>query len=213
MGFKYRKYKNYAEYLAHQVRKVKKKGTLPRFKKRFSKRYSIIHARIKKLTEGLEKGIALCLGARLGEEVKSFLDLGFEHSIGVDLHPGPDNPYVVEGDFHHLKFEDKNFSIVYTNSIDHVFNLNQVIEECSRVLEDHGIVIIEMSKSERFTTKWRNKKGYSQIESPRYFESMVWNQLEDLVDSFKSMGFEEIRRVDDKSRLGVIFKKEHKIRR
>ena len=48
----------------------------------------------------------LCLAARIGTEVKAFLDLGC-FAIGIDLNPGTDNRYVVHGDFHDLQFAPK----------------------------------------------------------------------------------------------------------
>ena len=45
----------------------------------------------------------LCLGARLGTEVRALHNLGY-FAIGIDLNPGVDNPYVLMGDFHKLVF-------------------------------------------------------------------------------------------------------------
>ena len=62
----------------------------------------------------MKKGIVgcsvLCLGARLGGEVRAFTAMG-ALSIGIDLNPGPNNAYVLPGDFHHLQFAQSVFDV------------------------------------------------------------------------------------------------------
>jgi SAM-dependent methyltransferase len=76
------------------------------------------------------QGPALCLGARLGCEVSVLRKLGFD-AVGVDLVPCL--PLVVYGDFHNLRFPSGSFDLVYSNSIDHVYDLKKFLGEASRV--------------------------------------------------------------------------------
>ena len=63
----------------------------------------------------------LCLGARLGGEVRAFKALGAV-ALGIDLNPGRSNMDVVAGDFHAIPFPDASFDYAYSNVLDHVFD-------------------------------------------------------------------------------------------
>ena len=56
----------------------------------------------------------LCLGARLGGEVRAFRRLG-ALALGVDLEPGLNNRHVLPGDVHALQFADGVFDYAFTN--------------------------------------------------------------------------------------------------
>jgi len=84
----------------------------------------------------------LCLGARLGGEVRALRELGYERSIGVDLHPLSD--LVEVGDFQNLKYDDCSFNGVYSNSLDHCYDLKTVLSEAERVLKPEGIMIFNL---------------------------------------------------------------------
>ena len=83
------------------------------------------------------------LGARLGTEVRALMELG-HLAVGVDLNPGAANQYVLHGDFHHLVFPDRSFSAVYTNTLDHVFDLPRLVDEIRRVLVPGGVLIADV---------------------------------------------------------------------
>ncbi|MFM6113613.1 MAG: class I SAM-dependent methyltransferase [Sphaerospermopsis kisseleviana] len=85
---------------------------------------------------------ALCLGARLGAEVAAFRDLGY-FAVGVDLNPGNNNPYVMYGDFHKLEFSDNSVDVIYSNSLDHCYELKLILSEIKRLLKNDGYLIIE----------------------------------------------------------------------
>ena len=55
-----------------------------------------------------------------------FIDHG-AFAVGIDLNPGRDNRWVVIGDFHALQYADASVDVVYTNSFDHVFELERVL--------------------------------------------------------------------------------------
>jgi SAM-dependent methyltransferase len=84
----------------------------------------------------------LCLGARLGSEVEAFIQLG-HFAIGIDLHPGLSNSYVVTGDFHALQFADSSINGVYTNCLDHAYDLDKILAEVRRVLKSNGLFILD----------------------------------------------------------------------
>jgi SAM-dependent methyltransferase len=90
-------------------------------------------------SEDLSPGKMLCLGARFGEEVRAWQDLDF-NAIGIDLNPGPNNEYVIKGDFHNIPWPDESFDYVWSNAIDHSLYLEQVVRETYRVLKSKAII-------------------------------------------------------------------------
>jgi SAM-dependent methyltransferase len=84
----------------------------------------------------------LCVGARLGGEVRAFNRLGY-FAIGVDLNPGDNNPNVIIGDFHKLPFADNSIDLIFTNSIDHAFDISLMFKEINRVTKHDAKIIVE----------------------------------------------------------------------
>jgi SAM-dependent methyltransferase len=84
----------------------------------------------------------ICLGARLGCEVKVLQDMGHK-AIGIDLVPSP--PLVITGDFHHIPFADNHFDFAYSNSIDHVFDFPMFAAEVSRVLRPTATIYFQVA--------------------------------------------------------------------
>ena len=82
----------------------------------------------------------LCIGARLGGEVRAFKSLG-ALAVGVDLNPGPLNMDVVAGDMEDLPFPAKAFAFVYMNVLDHVARLDLLAAEVGRVLRPGGLFL------------------------------------------------------------------------
>ena len=145
-GFHYRDYANYEEYLEHQ--KVKYDELLQRgmafspatvhsYRRRFFSRFRYLpyfletDARI------------LCAGARQGTEVEVLHDLGFRNAYGIDLNPGPENPWVEEGDFMKLEASDGSLDLIYCNALDHVFEIDAFLREQVRALRHGGFVLYE----------------------------------------------------------------------
>ena len=79
----------------------------------------------------------LCLGARLGGEVRAFKGLGMI-ALGIDLNPGRSNMDVVAGDFHDIPFPDGAFDFSYSNVLDHVFDTARFAREVCRVMKPGG---------------------------------------------------------------------------
>ena len=131
-------YGSYQEYLKHQKSKLKI-IELSEYNQAYREALS------RRLTETslIKSGDnVLCLAARLGAEVQAFIDLGC-FAVGLDLNPGKDNKFVVSGDFHEIQYADSSVEIIFSNSLDHAFNLTLVAREIHRVLKQDGLVIIE----------------------------------------------------------------------
>jgi SAM-dependent methyltransferase len=163
-----RRYGSYDDYLEHQSSKLDKiqdrraekdeRVAIPEFVRRFRGCSAL---------EGA--GAVLCLGARLGAEVRALHELGY-FAVGIDLNPGPANPYVLHGDFHRLVFPDGSVDVVYTNALDHVWNLEDVIREVRRVLRPGGAFVADILP------------GFDEGFTPGEYESTHWRTIDYLVE-------------------------------
>jgi len=140
-GISRRRYSTYNHYVTHQSEKLEQIGgeafvnpekTVRMFRRRFEL-----------IVELPPNASVLCLGARRGEEVRAFRELGHE-AIGIDLNPGKDNPYVMQGDFHALRHADASFQCVYVNCLDHALDLEKILGEVRRVLKPGGLFIADL---------------------------------------------------------------------
>ncbi len=127
----------------------------------------------------------LCLAARIGTEVKAFLDCGC-FAVGVDLNPGPGSSHVLQGDFHSLVFADASIDVVYCNSIDHAFDLQALFLEVHRVLKPGGTFVAEVQLGSRETD--RNNTGG--------WESLSWESVDLVLERLAAAGFRLDRSVD-----------------
>ena len=131
-----REYPNYEAYLTHQRKKTANPAVIAKLRARADERMRHFRGEFKIVTKHVPTGTrAICLGARLGEEVAVLRELGYD-AIGIDLVPCP--PLVERGDFHHIPFADSTFGLVYCNSVDHVYDLTQFAAEVRRVLKPSG---------------------------------------------------------------------------
>ncbi|GIW68629.1 MAG: hypothetical protein KatS3mg100_123 [Candidatus Parcubacteria bacterium] len=121
------------------------------------------------------KGVALCLAARLGAEVRAFRRAGF-FAVGIDLNPGKRNPWVLPGDFHNLQFADESVDVVYSNSLDHVLDLPQFTREVRRVLKDEGVALFEVMK------------GLQEGGRMGAFEARMWSSVDALQQELRQFG-------------------------
>lgn len=142
LGVKRRQYASYEEYLHHQAEKLGKVGeSIVQGDREYEE---LLVSRYASLSDWHGKSI-LCLGARLGGEVRAFKTLG-ALAIGIDIEPGEKNYHVLHGDFHNLLFPDECFDFAFTNVIDHVFDLDQFLKETSRILKHNGIFWVEFGE-------------------------------------------------------------------
>jgi len=177
-----KKYKSYSEYLKHQ------KSKLATIKEKWLPEYDIkyrvaLRKRLEKAKIVKPKMSVLCLAARIGTEVKSFLDLGC-FAVGLDINPGKNNKYVVYGDFHDIQFVDNSVDVIFTNSLDHVFDFDRFIKEIKRVLKPGGFLILEIFK------------GRQEGMISGYYESVAWDKINDVLDIFTKSGFKVVAESD-----------------
>jgi len=170
-----REYKSYKDYVEHQKRKLFQQFEKIKRRDETLLDFFLENFLILENIESLKKGNILCLGARLGTEVRAWKKLGYS-SIGIDLNPGKNNSFVIPADFHYLPFKSKSFRYVYTNSLDHCLKLDLLNSEMNRVLVSGGKAIIELHK----VTK-------EQVEpESKYFESFYWKNPKELISLFQN---------------------------
>jgi SAM-dependent methyltransferase len=166
-----RDYAGYDEYVTHQKQKL---DEMLKMKGGFSN-WDICEYRLKffsrfKHLPGLlpKDAKIICCGARQGTEVEVLHDLGFRNAFGIDLNPGPDNRIVRQGDFMKLDFPEGSLDLLYTNCVDHAFDLEAMMNEHVRVLKPEGFLLYDMG------INMEEGKG-----GP--FEAVSWDRTEDLV--------------------------------
>ena len=178
-----RAYESYEAYLAHQASKLD--GAYERRVEKDAADYEEFRRRFASLPQLEGRHSVLCLGARLGGEVRALRELG-HFAVGIDLNPGKDNPYVHYGDFHALAFNDGSVEAVYINALDHVFDLARVVKEIHRVLRPNGLFIADMLA------------GFEEGFLPGKFEATHWRHTDDLVRAlldaapFEQIGFRDL---------------------
>lgn len=187
------KKKSYGEYVEHQKSKINNFLASPKVSLSRVNFYFYDKMFYKALRNRLNRNpylnssysSVLCLGARMGTEVKAFISLNY-FAVGIDLEPASQNKYVVTGDFHKLQYADKSVDLIYTNSFDHSNNPNKLISEVKRVLKENGLFILEVSKG--------TKEGYK----PQAYECIAWDTITDVYTYFEKNGFVIIDAYQDK---------------
>jgi len=144
---KNREYDSYDLYVEHQKKKtlgiLKRTGKSQKSIDRVNIRTKRFVHKFQFLSNILKRGAhSLCLGARRGEEVVALKSMGYK-AVGIDLVAFP--PHVIQGDFHDLPFKDNHFSFVYSNAVDHVFDLKPFSAEIDRVVKKGGYVFFHLS--------------------------------------------------------------------
>lgn len=90
---------------------------------------------------------ALCIGARVGQEVEALKRVGVSDSVGIDLVPYP--PLVIRGDFHHQPFDDETFDFEFSNVFDHALYPEKFVGEIERTLRPGGVCVLHVALSRR----------------------------------------------------------------
>lgn len=162
----YRNYESYDEYVNHQkekyIRILEKGGfnniVITDYRLRFYRRFKFFRYILKPTS------MIICAGARQGTEVEVLRDLGFKKAIGIDLNPGPNNPYVKQGDFMKMDFMDSSVDALYSNCVDHAISLEQFFAESMRVLKPDGYVCYDLSISENRSGGYESTAWKADIE-------------------------------------------------
>jgi len=160
-----RSYQSYEEYVNHQGAKLDK--IIHRLHETEDEDFADFKHRFETCEALSEARSVLCLGARIGTEVRAMHALGC-FAVGIDLNPGSDNAYVLPGDFHHIQFPDGSVDAIYTNVLDHVFDLEKLMSEIVRLLRPGGVFVADILP------------GYEEGFVPGEFESTHWKTVDSL---------------------------------
>ncbi|OWM76154.1 hypothetical protein CDL15_Pgr009800 [Punica granatum] len=138
---------------------------------------------------------ALCVGARVGQEVAALRSVGVNDSIGIDLVPYP--PLVVEGDFHRQPFPDATFDFEFSNVFDHALYPDRFVGEIERTLKPGGVCVLHVALSRR---------------ADKYSANDLFS-VKPLVALFKRSDVVDVRKVDGFGLdTEVVFRKKQLIR-
>jgi SAM-dependent methyltransferase len=148
----------------------------------------------------LIKGSLLCLGARTGCEIKAAKNKGYE-AEGIDLYPL--DPIVIKADWHYIPFKDETFDNVYTNSVDHCFDVEKLAKEIHRVLKSNGLFFFQVSKKQNLEAK-----DDKQIYMEQSANFLFWENGRALADCFCKYGFYIKTEWDNRKWENVILRKE-----
>jgi SAM-dependent methyltransferase len=165
-----RAYTTYEEYIRHQSSKFA--GMLARkggFSGRIIAKNRLMFRRHFLLaTPFLSPNVKIvCAAARDGTEVEVWRDLGFKDAIGFDLYPGPNNQFVIAGDFHKMPLDAGSVDLLYCNSLDHALDLDKFFHEASRVLKPGALALIDLTDQETGAGPW---------------EATEWARAQDVLD-------------------------------
>lgn len=148
----YRDYEDYTEYQLHQRQKLEEmlrstggfsNAVVAEYRIKFYRRFRALRCLLP------ADARILCAGARQGTEVEVLRDLGFARADGIDLNPGPENSLVRPGDFMHLDVPDSSVDLLYSNCVDHAFDLEAFFAEHARAIKPEGYVLYDLPVHQR----------------------------------------------------------------
>ena len=129
--------REYQEYLNLQLRRT------------LSKRKSPLRMRTQILVDKLSEFVALkecdvlCIGPRNVVEIDYIRSKGAKSVTGIDLYSEHKDIQVM--DMHNMTFADNSFDVVYSShSLEHSYDIKQVVNEIVRVARPHAHIAIEM---------------------------------------------------------------------
>ena len=97
-------------------------------------------------------------------------------AIGIDLNPGQDNAYVLPGDFQRIVFPDGSIDAIYTNALDHAFDLEGIVGEVRRLLRPNGLFIADVLL------------GYEEGFIAGEFEATHWANSQSFIERIREIG-------------------------
>ncbi|XP_077252079.1 uncharacterized protein LOC143891392 [Tasmannia lanceolata] len=139
---------------------------------------------------------ALCIGARIGQEVEALRRIGVSDSVGLDLVPFP--PLVIEGDFHAQPFGNGTFDFEFSNVFDHALYPLRFVGEIERTLKQGGVCVLHVAVSRR---------------SDKYSANDLFS-VKPLVEMFRESEMVHVRKVDGFGLdTEIVFRKKNKKKR
>ena len=168
-----RRYASYDEYVEHQASKLDR--VIHRLRETEQEDFDDFRNRFQNCEQLRGARTVLCLGARLGTEVRALHSLGY-FAVGIDLNPGENNAYVLPGDFHAVVFPDNSADAVYTNTLDHVFDLGKMLGEVSRLLRPGGVFVADVLQ------------GFEEGFVPGAYESTHWREADAFLEKICEIG-------------------------
>lgn len=146
------RFRSYDDYVRHQLNKTLD----PRLRRVWATRdwrrkvdaFARAFARLRD-EDGLlsNSSRALCVGARLGQEVAALRQVGVADAVGIDLAPAP--PLVAAGDFHAQPFPDATFDFEFSNVFDHALYPDRFAAEIERTLRPGGVAVLHVAVHRR----------------------------------------------------------------
>ncbi|KAL5711138.1 hypothetical protein ACHQM5_021629 [Ranunculus cassubicifolius] len=121
---------------------------------------------------------ALCIGARVGQEVAPLRGIGVTNAVGIDLVPYP--PLVIKGDFHSQPFKSETFDFEFSNVFDHALYPAKFVREIERTLKPGGVCVLHVAISRR---------------SDKYSANDLFS-VKPLMKMFKNSKMVNVRKVD-----------------
>ncbi|XP_047050143.1 uncharacterized protein LOC124655261 [Lolium rigidum] len=144
-------FRSYDDYLRHQLNKTLDPRLRRVWATRDWRRKVDAFARLFRAlrADGLlsDASRALCVGARLGQEVAALRLVGVRRAVGIDLAPAP--PLVVRGDFHAQPFADAAFDFEFSNVFDHALYPDRFAAEIERTLRPGGVAVLHVAVHRR----------------------------------------------------------------
>lgn len=137
--------------------------------------------------------IALCIGSRLGGEVRALQDLG-ALAIGIDFNPGERNKHVLYGSATDLQFPSGVFDILYSNILDHIQDIDLFFREVSRVAKHGTLLLLDIDQNSPDRWSVRDLRGRVD-ELSALVQSNGWMLLTKKV----------IRNEKDKGKVALVF--------
>lgn len=198
--FKFKNYENknlfekklfsYKFYLFHQ--KLKTFFRLQKLKDSYDTRLKRFEDEFKNIEYlGVKK--ILCIAARLGTEVHALRNLNYD-AIGIDIFVTKNNKYVHYGEFEKIPYENKIFDAIYTNSVDHIYNIEKTVNEIDRVLKTGGYLLINLMKG--------IDEGFNMAGT---FESLAWKKRSDILFKIVEISNYKLVKEVDISKLTTLY--------
>lgn len=129
----------------------------------------------------------LCIGARLGGEVRAFQGLG-ALSVGIDLMPGEYNKHVLYGSASDLQFASNVFDVIYSNILDHILEIKKFYSETCRTTREGAFLLLDLDQNRPDKWSVRDLRGKMDQYSSQ-LENKCWTLIsKNIINNEKDKG-------------------------